>query len=382
MSKESAIVIGAGIVGLAVARALAIRGHAVTVLERHERAVGASVRNFGSLWPIGVPNGPLYERALRLRSIWIGLLRELRLWHDPCGSLHVARRADERRVLEQYVELNRGLRPCRMLTAGAMRELAPALKAEGLDGGMLCEDELLLEPREAIRTLPAYLTERHGVRFHWGVAANHVESGLVCAGRERYAAERIYLCGGADFEWLYPELFALAPITRCKLQMMRLAPESNGFRLGPALATGLSLVHYSGFAQVPEVAQVRSRLQSERPDLLELGIHLLVMQNGRGEIVVGDSHAYAHTHEPFDEHSINEKILEYMREVLQLPPLRVRQTWHGVYAKLTNGGTELVCEPSPGVTIVNGVGGLGMTLSFGLAEELMDGHYQPDGRQE
>ena len=377
MSKESAIVIGAGIVGLAVARALAIRGHAVTVLERHERAVGASVRNFGSLWPIGVPNGVLYERALKSRSIWIGLLREMRLWHDECGSLHIARHADERQVLERYVELNRGLRPCRMLTSAAARELVPALKAQGLEGGMLCDDELLLDPREAIRTLPAYLAEKHGVSFHWGVAANQVESGRVWAGRERYAAERIYLCAGADFEWLYPEVLAAAPITRCKLQMMRLAPASSGFRLGPALATGLSLVHYTGFGMVPEVAQVRARLESERPDLLELGIHLLVMQNGRSEITVGDSHAYAHTHEPFDEHSINEKILHYMREVLQLPPVKVMQTWHGVYAKLTDGGSELVGEPSPGVTIVNGVGGLGMTLSFGLAEELIDGRYRP-----
>lgn len=372
MNRESAIVIGAGIVGLAVARALAIRGHAVTVLERHERAVGASVRNFGSVWPIGVPNGVLYERALRSRSIWVEVLRDMRLWHHASGSLHVARHSDERQVLERYVELNRGLRPCRLLTAAAARELVPALEPRGLEGGMLCDDELLLDPREAIRALPAYLAEKHGVRFHWGVAANEVESGLVRAGREQYTADRIYVCAGADFEWLYPELFAQAPITRCKLQMMRLVPESSGFRLGPPVATGLSLVHYTGFGMVPEVADVRSRLASERPDLLELGIHLLVMQNGRGEIAVGDSHAYGHTHEPFDEQPINEKILDYMREVLQLPPVRVMQTWHGVYAKLTDGGTELVREPGPGVTIVNGVGGLGMTLSFGLAEELIE----------
>ncbi len=95
MKKESAIVIGAGIVGLAMARALAARGYQVTVLERHERAVGASVRNFGSLWPMGVPNGPLYQRAQQSRSIWLTLLRGMKIWHDPCGSLHVARSRDE-----------------------------------------------------------------------------------------------------------------------------------------------------------------------------------------------------------------------------------------------------------------------------------------------
>lgn len=70
MSKPSAIVIGAGIVGLATARALSLKGFDVTVIERNERAVGASVRNFGMVWPIGQPDGVLYQRASRSRQIW------------------------------------------------------------------------------------------------------------------------------------------------------------------------------------------------------------------------------------------------------------------------------------------------------------------------
>jgi FAD dependent oxidoreductase TIGR03364 len=375
-NKESAIVIGAGIVGLAVARSLAVRGHAVTVLERSERAVGASVRNFGSLWPIGVPNGALYERALQSRSIWLSLLRGMQVWHTECGSLHAARERDEMLVLERYTELNRGIRPVRCLSAAEARKLSPALVEQGLHGGLFCGDELLLDPREAIRAIPGYLEETYGVRFRWGVAANLVESGVVHAGRERFQADRVYICSGPEFEWLFPQVFAAAGLTRCKLQMMRLAPPAPRFQLGPALASGLSLVHYTGFGMVPEVAQVRERLQRERPDLLDLGIHMLVMQNGRGEITVGDSHAYAHTHDPFDEQAINSKILDYVQQVVRLPELRVVQTWHGIYPKLTDGSTDLIHSPLPGVTIVNGLGGLGMTLSFGLAEELVEGRLQ------
>jgi FAD dependent oxidoreductase TIGR03364 len=375
VSKESAIVIGAGIGGLAMARALGVRGHPVTVLEHNERAVGASVRNFGSIWPMGVPNGPLYERALTSRGIWLELLRGTRLWHDPCGSLHVARHADEMQVLAAYAELNRGVRPCRIVDPAAACELVPSLRTEGLCGGLYCADELLLDPRQAIRALPAYLHERYGVRFRFGVTARAVESGRVHAGGEWLTADRIYVCSGADYGWLYPEAFAAAPLTRCKLQMMRFAAPADGLRLGAALAGGLSLVHYAGFAMVPEVAQVRARLERERADLLELGIQVLVMQNGAGEITVGDSHAYGHTHEPFDEHSTNEKILDYVREIVRLPGLRLAQSWHGIYAKLTDGATEIVRSPAAGVTFVNGLGSLGMTLSFGLAEELVGERY-------
>ena len=47
------------------------------------------------------------------------------------------------------------------------------------------------------------------------------------------------------------------------------------------------------------------------------------------------------------------------------------QSWHGIYPKRTNGETEFIHHPQQGVTIVNGIGGAGMTLSFGLAEEVI-----------
>ncbi|ROU04996.1 TIGR03364 family FAD-dependent oxidoreductase [Lysobacter enzymogenes] len=376
-NSDSALVVGAGIVGLAIARALAVRGHRVTVLERYDRAVGASVRNFGMIWPIGVTNGAAYQRALRSRAIWQEVIDGAKLWHDPCGSLHVAYAQDEFEVLAQYADANRALRPCALLDREQALAKSPALVADGLRGALFNRDELLVDPREALAALPRYLHERYGVEFHWRTPVTAAETGRVHSGTRRFEADRVFVCSGPEFEQLFPQLYAAAPLTRCKLQMLRLAPPADGLRLGAALCGGLSLVHYAGFQQSADVAPLRARYQAQYGELIELGIHVMAAQNGRGEITVGDSHAYAHTHDPFDEQAINARVLDYLGGFLRLREPRALQTWHGIYPKLTDGSSEFVAEPAPGVTIVNAVGGggLGMTLSFGLAEEIVDGRY-------
>jgi glycine/D-amino acid oxidase-like deaminating enzyme len=103
----------------------------------------------------------------------------------------------------------------------------------------------------------------------------------------------------------------------------------------------------------------------------------MVTQNHLGELVIGDSHEYGLCPSPFDREEIDRHILDYLATFAQAPDLRIAQRWHGVYPKPTNGATELVLHPETGVTIINGLGGAGMTLSFGLTEEVITGTYVP-----
>ncbi len=89
------------------------------------------------------------------------------------------------------------------------------------------------------------------------------------------------------------------------------------------------------------------------------------------EITIGDSHEYGLVHDPFDRDFINKLILDYLKTFTVIKNPEVAQTWNGIYPKL-KGKTEFVTSPANGVHIINGLSGAGMTLSFGLAEEVVE----------
>lgn len=373
--SRSAIVIGAGIVGLATARALATRNYKVTVIERSSKAVGASIRNFGMVWPIGQPEGTLYNRALHAKSIWKEVLAGAQCWFHEGGSLHVAYEKDEEEVLRQVVDVS-SYRPVRFLSRQQTLDKSPAVNPHRMLGSLFSEDEMIVDPREAIAAIPGYLTEKYGVDFVWDTAVHDVNYPTVYGGGKQWAADEIYVCSGQDFETLYPDQFSAAPLTKCKLQMLRLEAQPDNWKIGPALCGGLSLIHYPGFKAAAALPQLKARYEAQYGEYLKWGIHVMASQNGLGEITVGDSHEYALTFDPFDREFINKMILDYLDTFAQFKSPKISQTWHGIYPKLTDGSTEIVLKPEEGVTIINGLGGNGMTLSFGLCDEVVGGVYQ------
>jgi FAD dependent oxidoreductase TIGR03364 len=363
-------VVGAGIVGLAHAYHLARRGLRVAVFERHRRARGASVRNFGMIWPIGQPLGPLYQLARRSRELWLEVLTASGLWHRRCGSLHLAYHEDEAQVLREFVsESARQDRPCELWTPAQVAARFPAVVPTGLRAGLWSPLELAVDPRQVIAELPAWLARTWGVDFAFGtpVLGHHLPR-VVTPDGDR-VVRRLVICTGADFRELAPAAFADCGLVPVKLQMMRSQAFGDRFQVGTHLAAGLTLRHYASFAKCPSLPALARRLDAELPDYGRHGIHVLVSQNGRGELTIGDSHEYGDI-EPFDNPRIDELILAYLRTFLTIPDLTIAARWHGTYVKHPTAA-YVVARPNPQTLAVTGVGGAGMTLSFGLAEQVV-----------
>ena len=371
MPHKTAIVIGAGIVGLATAYSLANKGYKVLVFERNPQAVGASLRNFGMIWPVGQPDGRLYERALRSKHIWKSILDEADLWYDEVGSLHLAYHPLEWQVMQELAEIQQSERPVSAISSSKAMQISPAANPEGLLGAYWSKDEMIVESRVAIQRLPGLFKEKYDIEFHFNTLITRIEYPTVYSGSKSWSADRIFVCSGPDFETLYPELFKDVPITKCKLQMLRLQIQDDNWRIGPSLCGGLSLIHYKSFEAAPSIKDLKRFYQQHYQDYLEWGIHVMVSQNEDGALTVGDTHEYGLDLDPFNRDFLNEMILNYLKGFARFKNWEVQQNWLGVYPKLTNGETEFIHEPESGVMIINGLGGNGMTLSFGLADEII-----------
>ncbi len=183
-------VVGGGILGLAHAFVLARSHKRVVLFERGRSATGASVRNFGMIWPIGQPAGEMHQMALRSRELWFEALNATRLSFRPTGSLHVAHHPDEAEVLREFAEIGppAGYECCWLNTAEASRR-SQALESENLQGALWSGTEMTVDPRDFAAAFGAYLRET-GVECRYGSAVKKIELPVVETSQEREAGSQ------------------------------------------------------------------------------------------------------------------------------------------------------------------------------------------------
>lgn len=360
-------VVGAGILGLSCALAAARRHLNVVVIDRAQRAMGASVRNFGLITVTGQDPLRVLPLVRRTREVWIELAARAGIPILQRGVWIPAQRPESAAVLEAFVRTENA-EGCELLTAAAALERCPQLQTHNLQAALWSPHELRVESREAIPALTSWLAGEHGVTFLWETAVHEVDTPTIQTSRGPVSAAAAVVCPGDDLETLYPERMKAAGLSRCTLQMMRL--ESPGFVLPGTLMSDLSLVWYEGFSKLPEAAPLKQRLQTEQPSCLQHGIHLLVAQSADGSLLVGDNHHYGATAQVFAEEPIYELLLAEYRAVTGHPAPPVRERWMGTYSVGAHGPT-FIESPTPQTRLVMMTSGIGASTGFAIGEQVI-----------
>ncbi len=366
MNSFDMIVVGAGIVGLAHALQAARAGRRLLVLDRDARANGASIRNFGFVTVTGQGAPDTWRRARRARDVWaeIAPLAGIEVHH--CGLLMCARRPEAVAVIEDFAAGPMGA-GCRVLRGAELATHAPPLRADGVLAALHSPHELRVESRDAIPRLAAWMESTLGITFRRQVAVQCVSEGCVETTAGTFRAPRIVVCPGPDLASLFPDAFARRGVTLCKLHMLRLA--DPGWRLPAAVMSDLGLDRYRGYADCASLPALRARLRAEQPEEIANGVHLIVVQGADGSLVVGDSHHYGSTPDPFQPEHVDALILREAQAVLDLPAPRVIERWTGLYP---SGPEDAFFETvAPGVRLVSVTSGTGASTAFGLAEDVL-----------
>jgi FAD dependent oxidoreductase TIGR03364 len=376
VTEQRVVIVGGGVLGTMHAVMARRRGFSVTHLEREPEARGASVRNFGLIWVSGRRAGPELALALRARELWEEIAASAPgTGFRPAGSLTLATREAELRVLGEAAELpDAKQRDFELLDPDGVRAVNPALRGEFL-GGLYCRADAIVEPRVALPALRSMLastalasTALTGPGYEWlpGREAVEVAAHGVRDQRGRwYRGDLVVLCTGANFTGVAgPHLAGTAHhLRRVRLQMMQTAPFPES--LTTSVADGDSLRYYPAY-DVPSLAL----LGPQTPVAAASRAQLLLVQRADGGLTIGDTHSYD---EPF-AFDVDEEPYDHLRaraEALLGRPLpRVLRRWAGVYSEVT-GTSDLYHRSvvAPGVVLVTGPGGRGMTCSPAIAEE-------------
>jgi D-hydroxyproline dehydrogenase subunit beta len=360
-------VVGAGILGLAHALAAVRRGLSVVVIDRDAQANGASVRNFGFVTVTGQRAGDHWRRARRSRDVWAEVAPLAGIPIVQHGSLVTARHPESLTLIDAFLATDMG-EGCRHLSPAQAHDLCPGL-TDGLLGALWSPHELRVESRTAIPQLAAWLEQAHGVAFRRGAMVHAVALPRIATSTGPLEAEACIVCPGEDFLGLYPERIAAYGLTKCLLQMLRVRP-AESFQLALPVMSDLTLARYDGYAMLPEAGSLKARIAAERPAYPEAGIHLIAVASADGSLVVGDSHVYADTPEPFASAAVDSLILDELAATLAIGDAEVIERWTGIYA---SGGERLMLRdaPEPAVRLVMVTSGTGASTSFAIAEETM-----------
>ena len=202
--QPSVTVVGAGIVGSAIAYTLARRGAAVTVIDKGQPGGGATSHSFA--WINATAKHPVSYHNFNRRSLgrWEQFAKGLDVdvglrWG---GQMEWAATAEGAAELKSRADqLQAWGYPCRMLNAAQAAQLEPALSLGNVTAAIYCELDGMVEPTLAAEAC-IRAAAKHGTTIKLKTEVTGLESDSssvrVVAGGERIASDVVVLAGGLD----------------------------------------------------------------------------------------------------------------------------------------------------------------------------------------
>lgn len=274
MSAEQVdtVVIGAGVVGLAVARALALQGREVMVLEAADAfGTGTSARNSEVIHAgIYYPAGSLKSRlCVQGKQMLYDYCAERGIAHQRCGKLIVATSADqvdELRAIQQRAAAN-GVHDLRLLTRAEAQALEPSLQCHA---ALLSPSTGIVDSHGLMLSLLGDLEQAGGL-----LAANSEVKSLAALEDKAQAAIKMEVFGGEEST----ELIARQVVNAAGLHAPALGARTQGLDLRHVPQAHFAKGNYftlSGRAPF-------SRLIYPVPEPGGLGVHLTLDLGGQAK---------------------------------------------------------------------------------------------------
>jgi len=358
MDKVEVVVIGAGVVGLAVARELAQRGRDVVIAEAVSAfGTGISSRNIEVIHAgLYYPAGSLKARlCVRGKSLLYDYCAARGIGHRRCGKLVVATRTADLLRLEQIaaVGLANGVEDLRLLGQVEALALEPALRAAGA----------LLSPSSGI-------VDSHGLMTALLADAEAAGATLalaspVTAGSREGDGWRLRV--GTDFE-----LGAQCVVNAAGLFAAQVATSLGT----PAPQMRFARGHYFSLAGRAPF----SRLIYPLPVDGGLGVHLTLDLGGQARFGP-DVQWLADTDPAGLDYAVDPALAPVFEAEVRgywpgLPPGALQPAYSGVRPKLSSQGqaaADFSIDASlPGLVQLFGIESPGLTASLALAEEVAD----------
>lgn len=349
-SAVDVAIIGAGIVGAALARALSQQGCSVTVVEAATPGGGATAQGMGHL--VVLDDNPA-ELMLSQRGVelWRTLLHQLpaSAQYDTCGTLWLARTEEEMQAVSRKHALYKSLGlDSHVVSHAELAQMEPNLRSDMVGALRVSGDAVVYAP-VATHWLLQEASLLGAIVINQAAATGWGASGVILQNGQTVAARHIVIAAGMGSAALVPGL----PL-RPRKGHLAITERYPGFVRHQLVELGyLQSAHGSGMESVAFNVQPRPS----------------------GQVLIGSSRQFDAEHADVDP-PVLARMLERALDYLPgLGALQILRTWTGFRPALPDnlpalGALYQTDTKACNVWLATGHEGLGVTTALSSAEIL------------